>query len=98
LGFEIKAATTSPDPIPIKMDATKNNADVLRNINPTPTPISVVPPMAHELLSLLWSTSNSSSNYLISPQSRKGRKHNYSFYLPLRGPAEAVCKQRPIKN
>jgi len=49
----MKEAITSPAPIPIKMDATKNNTDVLRNINPTPTPIRVVPPMAHELLSLL---------------------------------------------
>jgi hypothetical protein len=59
----MKEAITSPDPIPIKMDATKNITDVLRNINPTPTPIRVVPPMAHELLSLLLSTSNSSSIY-----------------------------------
>ena len=36
-------AITRPDPIPIKMDATKNNTDVLRNISPTPTPIRVVP-------------------------------------------------------
>jgi len=63
LGFEMKAVITSPAPMPMKMDATNNNADVLRNINPTPTPISVVPPMAHELLSLLSSTSISSSIY-----------------------------------
>ena len=39
-----------------------------------------------------------SNNYLISPQSRKGRKDNFSFHLPLRGPAEAGCKQRQMKN
>ncbi|MCJ7658096.1 MAG: hypothetical protein MUO67_02985, partial [Anaerolineales bacterium] len=63
LTLEMKEAIKSPDPIPIKMDATKNKTDVLRNINPTPTPIRVAPPMAHEPLSLLLSTSNSSSIY-----------------------------------
>jgi hypothetical protein len=35
---------------------------------------------------------------LISPQSRKGREDKFSFHLPLRGPAEAGCKQRQMKN
>jgi hypothetical protein len=39
-----------------------------------------------------------SNNYFISPQSRKGRKDNFSFHLPLRGPAEAGCKQRQMKK
>jgi len=57
----MKEAIKRPDPIPIKMDARKNMTDVLRNINPTPTPIRVVPPIAHELLSLFLSTLNYSS-------------------------------------
>jgi hypothetical protein len=39
-----------------------------------------------------------SNDYLISPQSRKGRKDNFSFHLPFRGPVEAGCKQRQMKN
>jgi hypothetical protein len=35
---------------------------------------------------------------LISPQRRKERKDSYSFHLPLRGRAEAGCKQRQMKN
>ena len=64
LALEMKEVITSPAPIPIKIDAIKNNAEVLRNMNPTPIPIRVVPPMAHELLSLLLSTSNSSRIHL----------------------------------
>ena len=56
--LETKGAITRPEPIPIKMDATNNRADVLRNIKPTPTPIIVVPPITHELLSLFLSTSD----------------------------------------
>jgi hypothetical protein len=56
--LDTKGAITRPDPIPIKMDATNNRADVLRNIKPTPTPIIVVPPITHELLSLFLSTSD----------------------------------------
>ena len=48
---EIKGANTRPAPIPITIDATNIRADVLRNMNPTPRPISVVPPMTHALLS-----------------------------------------------
>ncbi len=53
--LETNEAITRPNPIPIKIDATKNKAEVLRNINPTPIPISVVPPMIHELLSIFLS-------------------------------------------
>ena len=82
-------AITSPDPIPIKMDATKNNTDVLRNISPTPTPIRVVPPMAQELLSLLFSTSNSS--FFIRPHIAKDQQHkkpNWNF--------KAIIKSRRL--
>jgi len=48
---DIKEAITRPAPIPMRIDATNRRGDVLRNINPTPIPISVVPPMTHELLS-----------------------------------------------
>ncbi len=48
---EIKEAITRPTPIPIRIDATNIRADVLRNMNPTPRPMSVVPPIIHELLS-----------------------------------------------
>ena len=48
---EIKGANTRPAPIPIRIDATNIRADVLRNMNPTPRPISVVPPIIHVLLS-----------------------------------------------
>jgi hypothetical protein len=34
----------------------------------------------------------------FSPQRRKGRRGNFSFHLPLRGPAGAGCKQRQMKN
>ena len=47
--LEIMGANTRPKPIPMRIDATKNRADVLRKINPTPIPISVVPPTTHEL-------------------------------------------------
>jgi len=57
--LETKGAITRPNPIPIKMDATNNRTDVLRNIKPTPTPITVVPPITHELLSFFISISNS---------------------------------------
>ena len=36
----------------MSMEATKNRADSSRKTNPTPIPMSVVPPMAHVLLSL----------------------------------------------
>ena len=49
--LESKEVITRPEPIPMRIDATKNRADVLRNMNPTPIPISVVPPMTHVLLS-----------------------------------------------
>jgi len=48
---EIKGANTRPAPIPMRIDATNIRTDVLRNMNPTPRPISVVPPMTHALLS-----------------------------------------------
>ena len=41
----IKGAITRPAPIPMRIDATNIKPDVLRNMKPTPTPISVVPPM-----------------------------------------------------
>jgi hypothetical protein len=50
--LEIKEVITSPSPIPMIIDATKNRGEAFRNMNPTPTPISVVPPIAHGLLSL----------------------------------------------
>ena len=53
--LEIKEVITRPDPIPMRIDATKNRVDVLKNINPTPIPISVVPPMTHVLLSSFFS-------------------------------------------
>ena len=49
--LEIRAVITRPTPIPMRIDAINSRADVLRNMNPTPIPISVVPPMTHELLS-----------------------------------------------
>ena len=49
--IEIKDAITRPTPIPMRIEATNIRADVLRNMNPTPSPISVVPPMTHVLLS-----------------------------------------------
>ena len=49
--IEIKGAITRPTPIPMRIDATNINADVFRNMNPTPIPISGVPPMTHVLLS-----------------------------------------------
>ena len=45
-------AITKPRPIPIQIQATNMRGDVLRKINPIPRPISVVPPMAQELLSV----------------------------------------------
>jgi len=42
---------TSPAPIPTKIDATNNKAEVSRNMKPTPSPISVVP----QLPKLLYS-------------------------------------------
>ena len=50
--LEIKEVITRPSPIPMSIDATKNRGDTLRKTNPTPIPISVVPPMAHVLLSI----------------------------------------------
>ena len=50
---EIKEAITRPAPNPMKIDATNNKADVLRNMNPTPRPIRVVPEITHVLLSFL---------------------------------------------
>ncbi len=54
--LEMKGAMTRPAPIPIRMDAINNRTDVCRNIKPTPTPITVVPPTTHELLSHFLST------------------------------------------
>ena len=48
---EIKEAITRPAPNPIRIDAINNRADVLRNMNPTPRPIRVVPEITHVLLS-----------------------------------------------
>jgi len=44
-------ANTRPTPNPIRIEATNNKGDDGRKKNPTPTPIMIVPPMAHELLS-----------------------------------------------
>jgi hypothetical protein len=52
--LDTKDVITRPDPIPIKMDATNNRTDVLRNIDQTPTPITVAPPIHHESLSFLY--------------------------------------------
>lgn len=49
--LDIKEAITRPAPTPMRMDATNIRADVLRNMKPTPRPISVVPPITHVLLS-----------------------------------------------
>ena len=54
LSLEIKEVITTPSPIPMSIDATNNRADSLRKMNPTPIPISVVPPIAHVLLSLFY--------------------------------------------
>ena len=48
--LEIMETITRPRPIPINIDATNNRGDVRRKMNPTPIPISVVPPIAHKLL------------------------------------------------
>jgi len=42
---------TSPKPIPIIILATNMIGEVCTKINPTPTPIMVIPPMAQVLLS-----------------------------------------------
>jgi len=48
---EIKEAITRPAPNPMRIDAINNRAEVLRNMNPTPRPIRVVPEITHVLLS-----------------------------------------------
>jgi len=48
---EIIGASTRPIPNPISMEATNNKGEDGRKKNPTPTPIMIVPPIAHELLS-----------------------------------------------
>ena len=53
--LDIMDVITRPRPIPINIDATNNRADVRRKMNPTPIPISVVPPMTHEPLSFFLS-------------------------------------------
>jgi hypothetical protein len=44
------ATMSRPIPIPISSEATNHSTDVFKKISPTPNPMSVHPPIAHEAL------------------------------------------------
>ncbi len=88
--LETKGAITRPAPIPIKIDATNNRADVLSNIKPTPTPMIVVPPTTHELLSFFIST----SKLLYLYDCKDPESINFSFALS----GDRCYKISPFKN
>jgi hypothetical protein len=48
------AVRTNPNPMPAIKQATNQIGEVCRKKRPTPKPISVVPPIAQELLSFLF--------------------------------------------
>lgn len=52
--FVKKDAITKPKPMYMKKDATNQKTDDWSNINPTPTPMTVIPPMAYAPLSCFF--------------------------------------------